>query len=133
MHIFIYPSKNVQCRFSMTKLYRSGHHTSSSSTHNWSCASTVQQPNNKDEIYNKTHPILDCLFLLNVALVGHVDTVEELADVLILHGTDLLDEGARAGDAVDVGSLQHDLVLDVGRARRLGVSQAVDDADHFLT
>ena len=36
------------------------------------------------------------LILDNIALGGHVDAIQELTDVLVLHRTDLLDERAAA-------------------------------------
>ena len=39
---------------------------------------------------------LGVLVLDNIALGGHVDAIQELTDVLVLHRTDLLDERAAA-------------------------------------
>jgi len=49
----------------------------------------------------------------DVALVRHVDAVEELTDILPLDGTDLLDERARARHVVDVVANEDNLVLDI--------------------
>merc|ERR1711964_435134 len=47
------------------------------------------------------------------AVLAHVDPVQELADILVLHEAGLVDEGRRPPDVVDVDALEVDLVLRV--------------------
>lgn len=49
---------------------------------------------------------------LNRPMGGHVDSVEELTDILVLHQARLMDQGGRAGREVDVGALDQQLILD---------------------
>lgn len=51
------------------------------------------------------------LFANNGRSLANIDTVQELADILVLDRGDLLDSGSRLRDGIQAGSLQHNLVL----------------------
>ena len=67
----------------------------------------------------------------DVALLGNVDAVQKLADILPLDGADLLDERARARNILDIVTLEDDLVLDIGGALDGHARQTVNDPDHL--
>jgi hypothetical protein len=50
---------------------------------------------------------------LDVALLGDVDTVQELSNILISDQSGLVDQSARQGDVVQVVSFDGDLILDI--------------------
>lgn len=78
----------------------------------------------------------------NRGTLAHIDAVQELADVLVLHRRNLLDGGRRLGDVVDGGTAQHNLVLllshvdsDTGRHRHAAhnlLTQVVADLNDRL-
>merc|ERR1712071_202529 len=49
--------------------------------------------------------------LLHCGLLGDVEAVKELPDILVLHGGRLLDEGGRLGHALDGVALDNQLIL----------------------
>mmetsp|Transcript_24860 Transcript_24860/g.62144 ORF Transcript_24860/g.62144 Transcript_24860/m.62144 type:complete len:244 (+) Transcript_24860:129-860(+) len=74
----------------------------------------------------------DLEFGLDGGLLRDVDAVEELADVLLLNETRLVDEGRGAGDEVDVVAFDDELVFDVVGAEAGDVAEHVDAAGAFL-
>jgi len=73
------------------------------------------------------------LLLGNVAPLGHVNTVEELTDILVLHSCGLLDVGSGLGDLLNVVSGQNELVLG-GSGDNSGHSlEQVHNTDHTLS
>ena len=55
------------------------------------------------------------LFLDHRGFLGDVEAVEELPDVLVLHGGALLDEGCRLRDGLDTVAGENQLILEGGR------------------
>lgn len=53
------------------------------------------------------------LFLDNVGALRHVDTVQELSDILVSYTADLLDVGGGLGDGFEGVARQLELILDV--------------------
>ena len=68
----------------------------------------------------------------NVTLLGHVDTVQELTDILLLHGADLLDECSGEGDGFDFVTFENNLVLDVLGEGERDACVAFDSSDNLF-
>merc|ERR1711973_395533 len=48
---------------------------------------------------------------INGGFLGHVDSIQELSDILVLGAYTLIDESSRVGDELDVVSFDDDFVL----------------------
>merc|ERR1712124_150903 len=78
------------------------------------------------------HMVQEVLILDHVALKGHVNAVKELADVLVLHGANLLDQSTCLAYVVNVVAHQHNLVLDIGATRYLNARVSVHNPHDLL-
>lgn len=72
------------------------------------------------------------LLLSDDSLLGDVDSIEELTDILVAGEAGLVDEGSRAGDELDVVSDELDLVLG-GGAGSCDSVEHLDLADELLS
>merc|ERR1712070_894073 len=71
------------------------------------------------------------LHLVALPVRGNVDAVQELTDILLLDSAGLVDQRGGATDELDVGAVDHDLVLRI-RLRHFAVTEHVDLAHDLL-
>merc|ERR1711939_404663 len=67
------------------------------------------------------------------ALLRDVDTIQKLADVLLLDQADLVDASSSQGHVLNAVALKDDLVLDIAGADHLDSFQSIDHTHHLLT
>lgn len=72
------------------------------------------------------------LFLDNVGALRHVDTVQELSDILVSYTADLLDVGGGLGDGFEGVARQLELILDVLGSLDIDTRLHHDLAHEFL-
>mmetsp|Transcript_54163 Transcript_54163/g.118116 ORF Transcript_54163/g.118116 Transcript_54163/m.118116 type:complete len:207 (-) Transcript_54163:28-648(-) len=75
------------------------------------------------------HPIL---VHDDITLVRDVDAVQKLADILVLHVADVLDQGASPADRINVVTAEDDLVLHVCAPLHRHVGEGIDNAHDLL-
>lgn len=80
----------------------------------------------------ETRTLMIRLLFNNVTPLRHVQTVQELSDILVADTADLLDVGGALGDVLDAVSGELELVLDVLGSLDVDAGPHVDPSDDLL-
>eukprot|EP00171_Calliarthron_tuberculosum_P016166 IDg16166t1 len=72
------------------------------------------------------------LLVDDVTLFGHIDTVQEAADILATHKADMVDHCCALRNELDVRALDDELILDLGRAVARNIALHFDAAHALL-